>query len=264
MKRGNRFYMWTASAGEPLQFAGGSTLVPLTGDYYVGIGVCAHNKDAVQKASFSNVEIVTGRQPAPKPTRYSTLETIAVASTDARATYVSTDVIESPNWSPDGKTLLFNSNGGIQRVAVAGGKAETVQTGLTGCNSSHGISPDGTLIGRERGVAVAMVSRRSILCLRAEASRNDWRRSRLRSFTGGHQTGARFPSAGWRTASRTSIRSRRPAGKRRNLRKPVSVQRWTGVLAGREVHLFQLRSQRLDADLAHEDRWERATTGDHR
>jgi len=146
MKRGDRFYMWTASAGEPLQFAGGSTLVPLTGEYYVGIGVCAHNKDKVQKASFSNVEIVTGHQPTTKPARYSTLETITVGSTDARATYVSTEVIESPNWSPDGKTLLFNSNGSIQRVGVAGGNAETVQTGLTGCNSSHGISPDGTLL----------------------------------------------------------------------------------------------------------------------
>jgi TolB protein len=146
MKRGNRFYMWTASAGEPLQFAGGSTLVPMTGDFYVGIGVCAHNKDAVQKASFSNVGIATGRQPSALPARYSTLETVAVASTDARATYVSGDFIESPNWSPDGKTLLFNSNGRIHRVDVRGGKASTVQLGLVGCNSSHGFSADGTLL----------------------------------------------------------------------------------------------------------------------
>ncbi len=154
MKRGNRFYMWTASSGEPLQFAGGSTMVPLTGDYYVGIGVCAHNKDAVEKASFSNVEIATGRQPAPKPARYSTLETITVASTDARATYVSPasrNVIGSPNWSPDGKTLLFDRSGGIERVAVAGGKAETIETGLRGCNGSHGISPDGKLFAVSAG-----------------------------------------------------------------------------------------------------------------
>ncbi len=154
MKRGNRFYMWTASSGEPLQFAGCSTMVPLTGDYYVGIGVCAHNKDAVEKASFSNVEIATGRQPAPKPARYSTLETITVASTDARATYVSPasrNAIGSPNWSPDGKTLLFDSNGEIRRLGVAGGKAETVHTGLFGCNSSHGISPDGKLLAVSAG-----------------------------------------------------------------------------------------------------------------
>jgi len=146
MKRGDRFYLWTAGAGEPLQFAGGSTLVRLTGDYYVGIGVCAHNKDAVQKASFANGEVVAGGQVAPAPVRYSTLETIAVTSTDARATYVSPDLIGSPNWSPDGKTLLFNRNGGIERVAVAGGRAEPIDTGPPRCNNSHGISPDGTLL----------------------------------------------------------------------------------------------------------------------
>jgi TolB protein len=146
MKRGDRFYVWFAGAGEPLQFAGGSTRVPLTGTYYVGIGVCAHNKVASQKASFANVEIVTGDQPATAPAQYSTLETITVGSTDARATYVSGDKIQSPNWSPDGEMLLFNSNGGIYRVAVAGGKAEPIDTGLRGCNSSHGISPDGALL----------------------------------------------------------------------------------------------------------------------
>ncbi len=164
MKRGNRFYMWTASAGEPLQFAGGSTLVPLTGDFYVGIAVCAHNKDAVQKASFSNVEIATGRQLAAKPAHFSTLETIAVASTDARATYVSSDVIESPNWSPDGKTLVFNTHeGAMERVAVVGGKAEVIRTGLKVCYSNHGISPDGTLLAvsamppNHRGSAIYVV-----------------------------------------------------------------------------------------------------------
>jgi TolB protein len=149
MKRGDRFYLWTAAAGEALQFAGGSARVQLAGDYYVGIGVCAHNKDAVQKASFSDVEIVTGRQPAALPARFSTLETVAVASTDARAIYVSPvspNVIGSPNWSPDGKALLFDRSGGIERVAVAGGKAEAIETGLRGCNSSHGISPDGKLL----------------------------------------------------------------------------------------------------------------------
>jgi TolB protein len=146
MKRGDRFYLWTAGAGEPLQFAGGSTLVPLTGTFYAGIGVCAHNKDAVQTASFANVEVVAGREVASAPAQYSTLETITIASTDARATYVSPDVIGSPNWSPDGTMLVFNRDGGMERVAVAGGRAEPIDTGLRGGNNSHGISPDGTLL----------------------------------------------------------------------------------------------------------------------
>jgi TolB protein len=146
MKRGDRFYLWFANPGEPLQFAGGSTRIPLTGTFYVGIGVCAHNKDAVQMASFSNVEILTGKQPGPSPSRFSTLETITVSSTDARAVYVWPEKIEAPNWSPDGKALLFNSNGAIQRIAVTGGKAERIDTGLASCNSSHGLSPGGSIL----------------------------------------------------------------------------------------------------------------------
>jgi hypothetical protein len=53
---------------------------------YVGIGVCAHNKDAVQKVAFANVsleETVTHAK-----ADYSTVETVLL-STDARVGYVS-------------------------------------------------------------------------------------------------------------------------------------------------------------------------------
>ncbi len=135
MKRGDRFYLWFARAGEPFQFAGGSTRIPLTGTFYVGMGVCAHNKDAVQKASFANVEIVTDNQTAPSPSQFSTLETIIVTSTDARAIYVSPEKIGAPNWSPDWKrryclttTELSNaylSPARRQRRSTLGSKAAT-------------------------------------------------------------------------------------------------------------------------------------------
>jgi TolB protein len=55
-KRGQYVDMWLAAAGEELHMGGGSTRVPLEGSFYLGIGVCAHDKDAVEKAVFSNVE----------------------------------------------------------------------------------------------------------------------------------------------------------------------------------------------------------------
>jgi len=47
------------------RMAGGSMLVPLTGPFYVGLGVCAHNKDAVETAEFRNValEPITAESP---------------------------------------------------------------------------------------------------------------------------------------------------------------------------------------------------------
>ena len=49
-KRGEYFYMFLAGPGEELHMAGGSTRVPLEGSFYVGIGVCSHDKDVIEKA----------------------------------------------------------------------------------------------------------------------------------------------------------------------------------------------------------------------
>ena len=56
-KRGDYVYMWLAARGEKLQPAGAAMRVSLQGPFYVGIGVCSHDKDAVAKAEFSNVEL---------------------------------------------------------------------------------------------------------------------------------------------------------------------------------------------------------------
>jgi Tol biopolymer transport system component len=52
--------------------------------------------------------------------------------------------IEAPNWSPDGKYLLWNSEGKLWKFSLAGGEPETIDTGtIRGINNDHGISPDG-------------------------------------------------------------------------------------------------------------------------
>ena len=140
-KRGDRFYMWIGNAGQQLQFAGGSKRVTLKAPFYVGIGVCAHNKDAVQKAIFTNVDLRT------IPTSYSTLETVAVASTDARVSYVTEEAIESATWSADGASLLFRAGGGSERVPLSGGSPETAAAGTGESNipadADPRVSPDG-------------------------------------------------------------------------------------------------------------------------
>ncbi len=46
---------------------------------------------------------------------------------------------------PDGKTLLFNRNGRIEKIPTTGGVPQVLNTGFaTRCNNDHGISPDGT------------------------------------------------------------------------------------------------------------------------
>jgi TolB protein len=145
-KRGAFFTMWLAYEDGVFRLAGGSARMEMKEPFFVGIGLCSHDKDVVEKTVFSNVELKTSA-PAPETgvTLYSMLEVITVNSTDRTAIYVAPERFEAPNWMPDGKNLLFNRNGRIEKIPATGGTPQIIDTGFaTRCNNDHGISPDGT------------------------------------------------------------------------------------------------------------------------
>jgi Tol biopolymer transport system component len=144
-KHGDYVSMSVAAAGEELQPAGARYKLQFKEPFYVGLGVCSHDDKTVERAVFSNVELKT-IPPATngKTNIESTLETIAVALMDRTVVYHTRDHIEAPNWSRDGKFLLFNSNGRIYKLPATGGAPELLDTGRQiRCNNDHGISPDG-------------------------------------------------------------------------------------------------------------------------
>jgi Tol biopolymer transport system component len=145
VKRGKYALLYLAGKGEQLRFSGAATRVTLDRPVYVGIGVCAHNKDVTETAVFSKVELTTTfPRPAKRPVLFSTLETQVMASTDRRVVHVTPSRIEAPNWLRDGKTLIYNSGGRLYRIPVAGGKPKVIDTGFANrCNNDHGVSPDG-------------------------------------------------------------------------------------------------------------------------
>ncbi len=139
-KRGDYVWMSVAKEGEELKSAGGSFRINLTGTFYVGLGVCAHDNNALEKAVFSNVEI----KQRPAPIIESTLETVSIASKDRKVVYTKRAHFEAPNWSRDGKYFLFNQAGKIMKLPVTGGEPVALDTGFaTRNNNDHGISPDG-------------------------------------------------------------------------------------------------------------------------
>jgi TolB protein len=143
-KRGKYVSMSIAQGDEEAHAAGGSFRLILDEPFYIGLGVCAHDDQKAEKAVFSNVQLTTVPAPASKTKLISTLETVPISSKDRRVVYTTTNHIEAPNWSRDGASLFFNSQGRIHRLLVAGGEPEVIDTGFaTRCNNDHGLSPDG-------------------------------------------------------------------------------------------------------------------------
>ena len=57
------------------------------------------------------------------------------------------DVIEAPNWTQDGKSLIYNTEGHLRRVDLVTGGDTPIDTGLCdNCNNDHVLSPDGRSI----------------------------------------------------------------------------------------------------------------------
>ncbi len=144
-RQGQTFFMLLPSRGSGLIPSGAFIRLRLTDPVYVGIGVCAHDDTRIESARFSGLELskmetLTDQ----KPVLHCSLEVVPIASKDRRLVYHTVHHIEAPNWSKDGRYLLFNSEGHIYRLPVAGGEPEQIDTGSANhCNNDHGLSPDG-------------------------------------------------------------------------------------------------------------------------
>ncbi len=65
-----------------------------------------------------------------------------------RVVLVADEIIEAPNWTPDGQWLIFNAGGSLFRIAADGtGDPSLINTGrFTDLNNDHVISADGTTV----------------------------------------------------------------------------------------------------------------------
>lgn len=144
-RQGDTFFMELPDPQGTLAPAGPFIRVKFTDPVYVGLGVCAHDDKVLETAQFSQVRLTSLPSAATaKPVLHCALEIVPIGSKDRRALYHTTNHIEAPNWTPDGKHLLFNSGGRIFRLPVSGGEPEAIDTGFAQrCNNDHGLSADG-------------------------------------------------------------------------------------------------------------------------
>ena len=77
----------------------------------------------------------------------SILETVDVDSCTRTKLAEFEDLIEAPNWTQDGKYLVYNSNGHIYTFDLATKKSLEIYSGVAvDCNNDHVLSPEGNQI----------------------------------------------------------------------------------------------------------------------
>jgi len=145
-RKGNTFIMGVAKMGEPLRKVEIAD-IDLKNELFVGLFVCSHNPKVIEKAIFRDVRII-------KPfdevnDRYenylgSNMEVLDVESGQRKVLFTSSHSIQAPNWTLDGKSLIYNSNGYLYAYGFKDQKISTVNTGFAVRNNNdHVLSFDG-------------------------------------------------------------------------------------------------------------------------
>ena len=149
-RRDSVYIMSIARFGDTLvtQQLGG---VSLPDTVYVGLFVCAHNDTVVERATFSNVRItVPARAGLVAYREYlgSNLEILDVATGNATIVHQYRGSFQAPEWTRDGKALIYAQEGRLHRFDLASRSAAVINTGFANRNNNdHVLSFDGKTLG---------------------------------------------------------------------------------------------------------------------
>ncbi|QEG24649.1 TolB family protein [Mariniblastus fucicola] len=145
-RKDGKFIMSVAKFGDTFsqeELAG----LDLGDEVYVGIFVCSHNKDVVEKGKFSNVRIVVPVPDDYQPYRDyfgSRLEVMDVETGHRKIIHTTEDSMQAPNWTVDGKTLIYNRNGKLYNFDLANSEVSQLNTDFAiKNNNDHVLSFDG-------------------------------------------------------------------------------------------------------------------------
>jgi TolB protein len=157
-RRGNTYIMSVAAFGEPY-FRDQVDGIALGDEVYVGLFVCSHNANVIEKALFSNVRIVIPAKDGFVPYKdylASRLEILDVGTKNRTVVFESPLPLEAPNWTKDGAALIYNSNGLLYRFDLASGQPTVIDTGFArAVNNDHVLSFNGKTLGISNDLASA-------------------------------------------------------------------------------------------------------------
>lgn len=144
-RSGNTFTFSAATFGEAYKSV--SKKLSLTEELYAGLFICSHEEEVMEKAIFSNVQIII---PAAKNFRPykdyigSHIEVMDVATGHRKILHSAPNSLQAPNWTKDGKHLIYNSEGLLYKYELSNGTITVLNTGIANQNNNdHVLSFDG-------------------------------------------------------------------------------------------------------------------------
>jgi len=154
-RKGSTYTMSVARFGEPFTVSTVADLA-LGDEVYAGLFLCSHNPDVVEKAVFRDVRIVRPAKDGFVPYRDyigSHLEILDVASGHRQVVHSAADPFEAPNWTRDGRALIYNTSGRVEgrgrlfRFDLATRQPALIDTAFANRNNNdHVLSFDGTML----------------------------------------------------------------------------------------------------------------------
>jgi TolB protein len=149
-KKGTTYTMSVAHFGELYQSEKIENL-DLGAELMAGLFVCSHTNNFSEEVEFSNTRVFyTAPDNLVQYKDYlgSMLEVMDVASGKCQVVGGSEGSWQAPNWTQDGKTLIYNSSGKLYNFDLATGKSMELNTDFANKNNNdHVLSFDGKQIG---------------------------------------------------------------------------------------------------------------------
>ncbi len=148
-RKGSDFIMRVAKFGEPFVV---TTLqgLKLDEEIYVGLFVGSHNKDVIETGVFNDVRFIRPASDSLIENRGyagSLLELLDVDTGKREIVLEEPNAIQAPNWTRDGKTLIYNKDGGLYNFDLETRKPTPLNTGdRIDINNAHALSFDGRQI----------------------------------------------------------------------------------------------------------------------
>jgi hypothetical protein len=149
-RRGNLYIMSVAHWGET--FITQQLLdTSLGNEVYVGLFFCSHNPKVSEKAIFRNLRITVPAKAGFVPYKDyigSNLEIMDIETGNRKIIYTSPYSLQAPNWTPDGKRLMYNCNGLLYNFDLSTNIPDELNTDFAKSNNNdHVLSFDGKMLG---------------------------------------------------------------------------------------------------------------------